>query len=396
MTFWKKKKRPEVVGLDIGTSAVKVVELRPKGSAYELGGFGIAHVPAGAIQGGEVKQPDAVQQAIRQALVQGGVQATEAVIGVSGGSVIAKRVNLPKMSESELGESIRWEAEQHIPFDIDDVNIDFQILRQDGPQLEVMLVAVKKGKVQSYADVVEACGLNVVVVDVDVFALETQYQHNEPGQGNEVVALVNIGHETTNTNILQGGMNVYARDIFVGGRQYASTIAQRFDLAPAEAEAIVRGRAGVGELGGGGAGPGPGLAGDRAGDPADARLLRHHRGARAYPADLSLGRLRPHPRPPGVPGRTVGHRGDPSEPVQAGRRGHWDGREHGRKAGAARERRDGAGHALSGRPEVRTGYRGDQNQPAPTGSACDPHRARGGSHYQPPSPGSAPVFSPRR
>ena len=148
MTFWKKKKRPEVVGLDIGTSAVKVVELKPKGSGYELGGFGIAHVPAGAIQGGEVKHPDAVQQAIRQALVQGGVQATEAVIGVSGGSVIAKRVNLPKMSENELGESIRWEAEQHIPFDIDDVNIDFQILRQDGPQLEVMLVAVKKGKVQ--------------------------------------------------------------------------------------------------------------------------------------------------------------------------------------------------------------------------------------------------------
>jgi type IV pilus assembly protein PilM len=244
MTFWKKK-RPEVVGLDIGTSAVKVVELKPKGSSYELAGFGIAHVPAGAIQGGEVKQQDAVQQAIRQALVQGGVQATEAVIGVSGGSVIAKRVNLPKMSESELGESIRWEAEQHIPFDIDDVTIDFQILRQDGPQLEVMLVAVKKGKVQSYADVVEACGLNVVVVDVDVFALETQYQHNESGQGNEVVALVNVGHETTNTNILQGGVNVYARDIFVGGRQYASTIAQRFDLAPAEAEAIVRGEQGA-------------------------------------------------------------------------------------------------------------------------------------------------------
>jgi len=244
MTFWRKKKRLDVVGLDIGTSAVKVVELRPKGSSYELIGFGIAQVPTGAIQGGEIKQPDGVQQAIRQALVQSGVQATDAVVGVSGGSVIAKRVNLPKMSESELGESIRWEAEQHIPFDIDDVNIDFQILRQDGPQLEVMLVAVKKGKVQSYADVVAACGLNVVVVDVDVFSLETQHQQSETDQGNEVVALVNIGHETTNTNILQGGMNVYARDIFVGGRQYASTIAQRFDLAPAEAEAVVRGEQG--------------------------------------------------------------------------------------------------------------------------------------------------------
>src|SRR5215831_1130559 len=243
MAFWKKKKRPEVVGLDIGTSAVKVVELKPKGSGYELGGFGIAHVPTGAIQGGEVKHPDAVQQAIRQALVQGGVQATEAVIGVSGGSVIAKRVNLPKMSESELGESIRWEAEQHIPFDIDDVNIDFQILRQQGPQLEVMLVAVKKGKVQSYVDVVAEAGLGVIVVDVDVFALETQYEYNFPGD-TDVVALVNIGHETTNTNILQGGVNVYARDVFVGGKQYSSTIAQRFDLTPGDADSLVRGKQG--------------------------------------------------------------------------------------------------------------------------------------------------------
>jgi type IV pilus assembly protein PilM len=244
MALWRKRKRPDVVGLDIGTSAVKVVELRPKGSGFELAAFGIAHVPAGAIQGGEIKQAEAVQQAIRQALVQAGAQATNAVIGVAGGSVIAKRVTLPKMSESELAESIRWEAEQHIPFDIDDVNIDFQILRPDGPQLEVMLVAVKRGKVQSYADVVAACGLQVVVVDVDVFALETQHEYNEPDHGTEVVALVNIGHETTNTNILQGGTNVYARDVFVGGRQYASTIAQRFDLAPAEAEAIVRGEPG--------------------------------------------------------------------------------------------------------------------------------------------------------
>lgn len=245
MKLWGRKKRPDVVGLDIGTSAVKVVELRPRGSSYELVGFGLAHIASGAVQGGEIKQPEAVQQAIRQALLQGNVQATDAVIGVSGGSVIAKRVNLPKMSESELGESIRWEAEQHIPFDIDDVNIDFQVLRQDGPQLEVMLVAVKKGKVQSYVDVVAACGLNVVVVDVDVFALETQHEHNEADPANEVVALVNIGHETTNTNILQGGVNVYARDIFVGGRQYASTIAQRFDLSPSEAEALVRGEQGA-------------------------------------------------------------------------------------------------------------------------------------------------------
>jgi type IV pilus assembly protein PilM len=147
------------------------------------------------------------------------------------------------MSEAELAESIRWEAEQHIPFDIEDVELDFQILRQQGPQLEVMLVAVKKGKVQSYVDAVAEAGLGVVIVDVDVFALETQYEYNFPGDS-EVVALVNIGHETTNTNILQGGVNVYARDVFVGGKQYSSTIAQRFDLTPSDADALVRGKQG--------------------------------------------------------------------------------------------------------------------------------------------------------
>ena len=243
MALFKRKKRQAVVGLDIGSSFVKAVELRSSGNDYELVGFGMAPVPAGALEGGEVKQPAALQATVRQALDQGRIQATDAAIGMSGGSVIAKRVTLPKMSEAELSESIRWEAEQHIPFDIEDVELDFQVLRQDGPQLEVMLVAVKKGKVQSYVDAVAEAGLNVAIVDVDVFALETQYEYNFQGD-KDVVALVNIGHETTNTNILQGGVNVYARDVFVGGKQYSATIAQRFDLSPTDADALVRGKEG--------------------------------------------------------------------------------------------------------------------------------------------------------
>jgi len=243
MALFKRKKRQAVVGLDIGSSFVKAVELRSSGNDYELVGFGMAPVPAGALEGGEVKQPAALQATVRQALDQGRIQATDAAIGMSGGSVIAKRVTLPKMSEAELSESIRWEAEQHIPFDIEDVELDFQVLRQDGPQLEVMLVAVKKGKVQSYVDAVAKAGLNVAIVDVDVFALETQYEYNFQGD-KDVVALVNIGHETTNTNILQGGVNVYARDVFVGGKQYSATIAQRFDLSPTDADALVRGKEG--------------------------------------------------------------------------------------------------------------------------------------------------------
>jgi type IV pilus assembly protein PilM len=243
MALFKRRKRPQVVGLDIGSSFVKAVELRPVGNDYELVGFGMAPVPNGTLEAGEVKQPAALQAAVRQALDQGRIQATESVIGMSGGSVIAKRVTLPKMSEAELRESIRWEAEQHIPFDIEDVELDFQVLKQDGPQLEVMLVAVKKGKVGSYAEAVTAAGLNVAVVDVDVFALESQYESNFPDD-KDVVALVNIGHETTNTNILQGGVSVYARDVFVGGKQYSATIAQRFDLSLADADSVVRGKQG--------------------------------------------------------------------------------------------------------------------------------------------------------
>jgi len=243
MGWLTRRRRPQVVGLDIGSSLVKAVELRPVGNDYELVGFGMAPLPHGALEGGEIKEPGAVQEAIRQALAQGQIRATSAVIGMSGGSVIAKRVTLPRMTEAELQESMRWEAEQHIPFDIDDVELDFQVLQQEGNQLEVMLVAVKKGKVRSYVDVVAGAGLRVVVVDVDAFALQTQYEYNYAGEP-DVVALVNIGHETTNTNILQGGTNVYARDLFVGGKQYAATIAQRFDLPAPDAEAIVRGQQG--------------------------------------------------------------------------------------------------------------------------------------------------------
>lgn len=238
------RRKAHVVGVDIGSSAVKVVELKRAAGGYQLVAFGIAEVPFGAVEGGEIRQPAAVQAAVGNALQQAKTDATDAVIGVSGGSVIAKRVKLPKMSEAELEESIRWEAEQYIPFDIDDVNLDFQIVGGEGPQTEIMLAAVKKGKVESYVEVAKAAGLNVVVVDADVFALETQYEHNYAGEIDEVVAMVNIGHENTNTNILQGGVSVYARDIFMGGARYAAAIAQRFNLPLPEAEAVLRGKEG--------------------------------------------------------------------------------------------------------------------------------------------------------
>jgi type IV pilus assembly protein PilM len=240
MALFAKRKRPQVIGLDVGSSSVKAVELKRAGSSYHLTGFGLAELPSGVVEGGEIRNPAKVRAAISAALSQARIETRDAVIGVSGGSVIAKRVKLPKMSQAELEESIRWEAEQHIPFDTDDVNLDFQIVDKGGQEIEVMLVAVKKGRVESYVEVAEAAGLKVVVVDADVFALENQFEVNYPELKGEVVALVNVGAEVTNTNIIQRGNCVYARDILFGGRQIVGALGRRLGIDPAQAEPLLR------------------------------------------------------------------------------------------------------------------------------------------------------------
>ncbi len=240
MALFGKRKRTQVVGLDIGSSSVKAIAVKRVGSNYHLVGFGLVEIPSGVVEGGEIRNPGKVQAAISAALNQGNIETKDAVIGVSGGSVIAKRVKVPKMSQSELEESIRWEAEQHIPFDTDDVNLDFQIVGSGGQEIEVMLVAVKKGRVESYVEVAEAAGLRVVVADADVFALENQYEVNYPELKGEVVALVNVGAEVTNTNIIQRGNCVYARDILFGGRQIVGALGRRLGIDPAQAEPLLR------------------------------------------------------------------------------------------------------------------------------------------------------------
>ena len=240
MALFGKRKRTQVVGLDIGSSSVKAIEVKRVGSNYHLVGFGLVEIPSGVVEGGEIRNAAKVQAAISAALNQGTIETKDVVIGVSGGSVIAKRVKVPKMSQAELEESIRWEAEQHIPFDTDDVNLDFQIVGSVGQEIEVMLVAVKKGRVESYVEVAEAAGVHVVVADADVFALENQYEVNYPELRGEVVALVNVGAEVTNTNIIQRGNCVYARDILFGGRQIVGALARRLGIDPAQAEPLLR------------------------------------------------------------------------------------------------------------------------------------------------------------
>jgi type IV pilus assembly protein PilM len=167
-------------------------------------------------------------------------------LSVSGHAVIVKKIMLPPMSEDELAESIKWEAEQYIPFDINDVNMDFHILETteglDGKgQMSVLLVAVKKDKLTEYTALVNEAGLTPVVMDVDAFALENMFCANYDVQPNEVVALVNVGASVMNINILKSGQFAFTRDISIGGNRYTETVQKELHVGFEQAEAAKKG-----------------------------------------------------------------------------------------------------------------------------------------------------------
>lgn len=233
MVFGKK----EIIGLDIGSSAIKLAELREARNGYQLKNIGEALIPPEAIVNKAIINSGAVVEMISTLVKDLGVKTKDAAISISGHSVIIKKVSLPKMIDKELHEAIPWELEQNIPNSIDNVNYDFQILPGENPEgnMDVLIVAAKKDITEDYISVTNEAGLNPVVVDVDVFALENMFEINYP-VADEVIALINIGASITNINILKGGVSIFARDITAGGRQFTEWIQKEFDVGYDEAE----------------------------------------------------------------------------------------------------------------------------------------------------------------
>ena len=241
------RKPKAVVGLDIGSSAVKAVELKPAGKAYRVAAFGSQPVPADSIVDGAIIDAGAVAEAIRRVFDSNkAFKAKDVCASLSGNAVIVKKITLPVMTESELAESIYWEAEQYIPFDIQDVNLDYQILDPGtGPEsrgsMDVLLVAAKKEKIGDYTSVIAQAGRTPVIVDVDAFALQNAYEVNyglEPGR---VVVLLNAGASAININILQGDQSVFTRDISMGGNAYTEALQKELDLPFEAAEQVKKG-----------------------------------------------------------------------------------------------------------------------------------------------------------
>ena len=240
-------KSKAVVGLDIGSSAVKAVELKPAGKGFKVAAFAAEPIPPDSIVDGAIIDGAAVTDAIRRLFENKHFKSKDVAASLSGNAVIVKKINLPVMTEAELAESIYWEAEQYIPFDIQDVNLDYQILDAGtGPDtkgtMDVLLVAAKKEKIADYTGVISQAGRTPLIVDVDAFALQNAFEMNYGLEKEQVVVLLNFGASAININIITGDQSVFTRDISMGGNSYTEAVQKELNLPFESAEQLKRGQ----------------------------------------------------------------------------------------------------------------------------------------------------------
>lgn len=234
--FFKKKK--DLVGIDIGSSSVKLVQLREVKGGFQLLNLGISPLPPEAIVDNAIMDSTSVVEVIRNLVESQKLKTKNVATSISGHSVIIRKIQMPIMTEEELESSIQWEAEQYIPFEISEVNLDFQILGpdpKDPSQMNVILVAAKKDFVNDYVTVFRESGLNPVVMDIDCFAIENAFDASLGG-GEEIVALINLGASAMNVNIMRDGVSAFTRDIQVGGNMFNEEIQKRLGLSSDDAE----------------------------------------------------------------------------------------------------------------------------------------------------------------
>lgn len=233
-------KKDQLVGLDIGSRAIKAAQISEKKKGLTLERFGMIEIAPGYIEDGTIKEPESVAETIRQLFKTFGIKEHNVAISIGGYSVIVKKINVQTMSEDQLQESIHFEAEQYIPFDINDVNLDFQILGEsehNPNQMSVLLVAAKKEMINDYINLIQLAGLNPCIIDVDAFALQNIFEANSDIE-NENVALIDIGASKTSLNILKGKQSVFMRDVSLGCGQINQKIATLLNCSIEEAELI--------------------------------------------------------------------------------------------------------------------------------------------------------------
>jgi len=237
-------KKNHLIGLDIGSATIKLGELVQTKKDRILQKFGMAELPRDAVVEGLIKEPAVVADTIKELVKELKVKERNVATSVAGYSVIIKKITVAKATDEELQDSIQYEAEQYIPFDVEDVNIDFHVIgeHEENPdQMNVMLVAAKKEIIDEYVDLLEMANLHPRVIDIDVFAMERVFEENYLNEeGN--IALIDIGANKMNINIVKDYMSAFTRDVSIGGEQIIREIASRFDCSFEEAEDIKLGK----------------------------------------------------------------------------------------------------------------------------------------------------------
>src|SRR5882762_7386449 len=242
MLFGKKQ---SLVGLDIGSHTIKAVELEGDSSkTYKLIRWGISAPLAEAIVDGEIMDRQLVTDAISNLLESRGIKSRNVVAAVSGRAVIVKKSLMNRLSAEDAQQAVYWEAEQHVPYDINDVSLDFEILGpapNDPKQMQVLLIAAKKDMVLNFSELIHEAGLTPLIVDVDSFAAQNALEANYDFGPDEVVACLNIGSEITNINITRGGTPYFTKDLQLGGNTFIEAAQRKFNMSHAESETLVRG-----------------------------------------------------------------------------------------------------------------------------------------------------------
>ena len=231
-------------GLDIGSGIVKLVVIDHSKPEPEIVQVATSPLVPDAIVEGEVMDPVLVAETVRSIIASAGLKRKDVVAAVGGHDVIVKKIPMDRMSQNDAREVIRWEAEQHVPFDMENVQLDFQILdpQKDSPQMAVLLVAAKRELIENRISLLTDAGLTPTTIDVEAFALHNAFERNYPDVRQGMVALINIGHETTNVNLIQDGAPVLVRDIPFGTRRLREALQRERGLTADQAEDVLQGR----------------------------------------------------------------------------------------------------------------------------------------------------------
>ena len=243
MAFLGIGRQQKTVGLDIGSGLIKLAVIDHGSGRPTLTKVAITNVLADAIVEGEIMDPGVVAEAVKGLLVSAGVKQKRAVVAVGGRDVIVKKIQVDRMNQADAYDVVRWEAQQYVPFDIEGVELDFQVLDPDGTglQMEVLLVAAKRELIETKLNLLTEAGLDSPIVDVDAFALHNAFELNYPSEQEGVTALINIGHEVTNVNVVQDGVPLLTRDLSIGTRKFREDLQRERGLPAEEAEQMLRG-----------------------------------------------------------------------------------------------------------------------------------------------------------